>query len=156
MADPHIYASTEAWSIVGCESVLVSVWRTEVQLSGIEATEQAIVSLLERTRHDWYGSVSLIEPTMSLRISEEVRSASTSLQQRWMRQMRCSAYVVEGNSFAMAAVRTMTAGMSLLTRSPYPIKSFSDATTAADWVGEVLEMTPETVMRTIARARDPR
>ena len=153
METPVVYASTDAWSIVGCGSVLVSVWRTEVQLAGIDATETAIVSLLERTRRDWYGSVSVIEPSMSLRMSEEARAASTALQRRWMGRMRCSAYVVEGNSFAMAAVRTMTAGMSLVTRSPYPIKSFSDAVSAAEWVSAILEMTPAMVLATIARAR---
>jgi len=154
--NPHVFAASDAWSIVGAGNVLVTLWRTHVDLPAIDATDRAIVDVLASSNADVYGSVTVIEPTMSLRMSEEAREASTELQRRWMNRMKCSAYVVEGNSFAMAAVRTMTAGMSLLTRSPYPIKSFSDAMTAADWVSAELGMDSRTVLATISRAREAR
>jgi len=154
--NPHVFAATDSWSIVGAGNVLVTLWRTQVDLAGIDATDRAIVEVLATSGADLYGSVTVIEPTMSLRMSEEARTESTELQRRWMSRMKCSAYVVEGNSFAMAAVRTMTAGMSLLTRSPYPIKSFSDSMTAAEWVAGELAMDSRTVLSTIARAREAR
>lgn len=154
MSTPRVYASNGDWSLVGSDNLLVSVWRSEVQLAGIEATDRAIVSILGDSGEESYGSVTVIEPTMALRMPEEAREASTALQKRWMNRMRCSAYLVRGNSFAMAAVRTMTAGMSLLTRSPYPIRSFSDAFSAADWVGREMGMDVDRVLATINRARD--
>lgn len=155
MPAPHVFAATDGWSIVGAGNVLVTLWRSQVELDGISATERAIAEVLADSRADLYGAVTVIEPTMSLRMSEEAREASTDLQRRWMHRMKCSAYVVEGNSFAMAAVRTMTAGMSLLTRSPYPIKSFGDPVAAAEWVGGELGMDSRSVLATIARAREP-
>lgn len=154
MPKPHVFAATRAWSLVGCGSVLVSLYRTQVDLAAIRATDRAIVDLLGASGEEVYGAITVIEPTMSLRMPEDVRNESTELQRRWMNRMRCSAYVVEGNSFAMAAVRTMTAGLSLLTRSPYPIKSFGDAMTAAEWVGGELGMDSRSVLATIAAARE--
>lgn len=153
MDKPHVFAMTDHWSLTVCRNVVVSLWRTEVELDGIRETDRAIRKILARPGIEAYGSVTVIEPTMSMRMSEEAREESTALQKRWMDRMLCSAYVVEGNSFVMAAVRTMTAGMSLLTRSPYPIRSFADAMSAADWVGASLDLPPDQVLKTISLAR---
>lgn len=153
MDKPRVFAASDAWSLTVCRNVVVSLWRAEVDLDGIRETDRAIRKILAKPEFEAYGSVTVIEPTMSLRMSEEAREQSTALQKRWMDRMLCSAYVVEGNSFVMAAVRTMTAGMSLLTRSPYPIRSFADPMSAAEWVGASLDMPSNDVLKTISIAR---
>ncbi len=150
---PFVVESSPAWSLAVQDNLLVSVWRTSVELGGIRATDVAIERILAQPRFPHYGSITVVEPQMSLRLSDEAREAGTRLQARWKDRMRCSAYLVEGNSFAMAAVRGLTAGLSLMTRSPFPIRSFHDALGASEWVAEVLSMPPTRVRETIGAAR---
>ena len=100
--------------------------------------------------------MTVIEPTMSMMISEEARAASTSLQKKHSGQMRASAYLVEGTGFMAVSVRTMTAGMSLMTRSPYPIRTFSDVGPLSTWVGSTLKVEPIEVEDTIEAVRTAR
>ena len=103
-----------------------------------------------------YGSITVIEPTLSMRMPDDAREASTALQRRWGTEMKCSAYLVEGSGFLPAAVRTMTAGMALVTRSPYPVKVFSDGPGCASWVGPVVDLTGLEVERAVKEARSAR
>ncbi|MGE0786622.1 MAG: hypothetical protein AB7S26_13205 [Sandaracinaceae bacterium] len=150
---PRVIASTPAWSIAAYRNVLVNVWRTEVQLEGIRAIEEAITELFGTGRVAHYGSVTVIESTLSMRITEEARNESTLLQARWKDKMKCSAYVVEDSTFMLAGVRTLTAGMSLMTRSPFPIRTFADSPAAADWVAQQMDVDSWSVLNTMNQAR---
>ena len=65
----------------------------------------------------------------------------------------CSAYLVFGEGFLAASVRTLTAGMALVTRSPHPIKVFSDTQVCASWVATFAELAASEVNVALNQAR---
>lgn len=152
----RIVACDDDWSLAIRGRLMVTVWRTDVTLGRVTAVDRAISDLLPACEGQGYGSITVIEPTISMRMPDDAREASTALQRRWGTEMKCSAYLVEGSGFLPAAVRTMTAGMALVTRSPYPVKVFSDGPGCASWVGPVVDMTGLEVERAVKEARSAR
>jgi hypothetical protein len=67
--------------------------------------------------------------------------------------MRCSAYLVEGTGFLPAAVRTMTSGMALFTRSKAKIRVFGDAPALSEWIAPSIGVTRRDVVRTLFEVR---
>lgn len=132
---------------------MVTVWRTEITTSRVAAIDRSIGIVLPSCAGLGYGSITVIEPTVSMRMPDEARDASTALQRKYADEMKCSAYLVEGTGFLPAAVRTMTAGMALVTRAKYAIKVFSDAPSCASWVAPSVGLTFREVEQTIEEAR---
>ena len=152
----RIVACDDHWSLAIRGRLMVTVWRTDVTVQRVNAVDRAISDLLLSCEGQGYGSITVIEPTLSMRMPDDAREASTALQRRWGTEMKCSAYLVEGSGFLPAAVRTMTAGMALVTRSPYPVKVFSDGPGCASWVGPVVDLTGLEVERAVKEARSAR
>ncbi|MDQ3031127.1 MAG: hypothetical protein M3Y87_01825 [Myxococcota bacterium] len=143
-------ASAE-WALVTRGRLIVTVWRADVTPSRIDVVDRAIQELTSGA--DPYASVTVVERSISMRMTEEAREASHALQRKWGAQMRCSAYLVEGEGFLPAAVRTMTAGMALVTRSPYPVRVFRDIVAVSSWVAPHAELDVMAVEQAITRAR---
>lgn len=152
----RIVASDEDWALVIRGRLVITVWRAEVTTRRIQIVERAISELLPACEGRGYGSITVIEPSVSMRVPDDAREASTQLQRKYASEMKCSAYLVEGSGFLPAAVRTMTAGMALVTRSPFPIKVFSDGPACASWVGSIADIAPLDVERAVKEARSAR
>lgn len=144
------------WSLCVRGRLLITVWRTDVTTSRIATVDRTITQLLPGCEGRGYGSITVIESGISMRMPDDARDASTKLQKKFADQMKCSAYFVEGSGFLPAAVRTMTAGMALITRSPYPIRVFSEAPPCAAWVAPHVDLTPLDVERSVKEARTAR
>ncbi len=67
--------------------------------------------------------------------------------------MRGHAYLVEGDGFLPATVRTLTAGQHLMTRSTHPLKVFKDPLLMGGWVAEKGTLSADVVLRTVAALR---
>lgn len=139
------------WVLATRGRLLVTVWRADVTLARIAAVDRVIDELT--TGGTPYASITVVERSISMRMTEEAREASHALQKRWATLMRCSAYLVEGEGFLPAAVRTMTAGMALVTRSPYPVRVFRDIVATSQWVAPHAELDVMAVEQAITRAR---
>jgi hypothetical protein len=144
-------ASTE-WALATSGRLLVNVWRGAVTTERVALVDRAIRQLLNT--YETYGSITLVEPTLSMAsMSDQARADATALQARWAQRMVCSAYLVVGEGFLPATVRTLTAGMQLVTRSPHPIRTFGDPVVAAEWVAPFVGMDADSVLRTLTRTR---
>lgn len=143
--------SSGDWALVTRGRLLITVWRSDVTPARIATVDRAIRDLTLGAGH--YASITVVERSISMRMSEEARDASTSLQRKWGEAMRCSAYLVEGDGFLPAAVRTMTAGMALVTRSPYPVRVFRDLPSCAEWVAPHADLDVIAVEQAVDRAR---
>lgn len=152
----RIVEASAEWGLAVRGRLLVGVWRTGVQLAQIERVDRTVAELVRGSQGLGYCSVTVIEQTMSMLVPEDARAASTALQKRWGNDMKASAYLVEGAGFMAAGVRTMTAGMSLMTRSPYPIRVFADVGPLATWIGATLHVPPLEVEETIETVRSAR
>ncbi len=151
-----VLEASEEFAVATRGRLLVTVWRGDVTTDRVASIDRVLRSLVPKCGEAGYGSITVIEPSISMRVSEEARTASTALQKRWAQHMKCSAYLVEGTGFLPAAVRTMTAGMHLITRSPYPIKVFADRIAVTEWVSPHVGLTSSEVDRTTREARSAR
>jgi hypothetical protein len=80
--------------------------------------------------------LSIVDGTFALPDSE-VRELGSSLFKEVATSMRCSANVVLGSGFRVAALRSVLAGIYLVSRSPCPTKAFADIASAAHWVADM-------------------
>jgi len=145
--------ANSSWALATSGRLIVTVWRTDVTLARVNLVDTTIRGLVPRCGKAGYCSITVLEPTVSLRMPDDARDASTQLQRRWDDHMRCSGYLVEGTGFLPAAVRTMTSGMALFTRSKAKIRVFGDAPTLAEWIAPSIGVTPRDVVRTLFEVR---
>jgi hypothetical protein len=141
------------WALATRGRLMVTVWRTGVTLARVNAVDTTIRALVPRVGKSGYGAITVLEPGIALGMPEEARDASTALQKRWDGHMKCSGYLVEGSGFLPAAVRTMTAGMALFTRSKAQIKVFPDTPTISEWIAPFVGLEPREVARTLMDVR---
>ena len=149
----EVVEANDAWALAVRSRLVVTVWRTNVTLARVNLVDTAIRRLVPRCGKAGYSAITVLEQRVSLRMPDDARDASTQLQRRWDDHMRCSGYLVEGTGFLPAAVRTMTSGMALFTRSKAKIKVFSDGELLAEWIGPSVGMTSREVVRTLFDVR---
>ena len=148
-----VIEANDAWALATRGRLVVTVWRTDVTLARVNLVDTAVRGLVPRCGKSGYCAITVLESRVSLRMPEDARDASTQLQRRWDDHMRCSGYLVEGTGFLPAAVRTMTSGMALFTRSKAKIKVFSDAELLGEWIGPSVGMTSREIVRTLFDVR---
>jgi hypothetical protein len=148
-----IVEANESWALAIRGRLVITVWRRDVTLARVNAVDTTLRGLVPRCGRTGYGAITVLEPEISLRMPEDARAASTKLQQRWDEHMRCSGYLVEGTGFLPAAVRTMTAGMALFTRSKAPIRVFGDGPALAEWIAPHVGLEALEVARTLMDVR---
>lgn len=148
-----VIEANEGWALATRGRLVVTVWCQEVTLARVNAVDRTIRALVPRCGKSGYGSITVLERQVSLRVPEDAREASTQLQRRWDEHMRCSGYLVEGTGFLPAAVRTMTAGMALFTRSKAAIRVFGDAPALAQWISPQVGLDAREVVRTLMDVR---
>lgn len=142
----HVFASTPG--------LLVTSWGGSITTELVGRLERIIRDLVASSKDGRYSAITVIEGTISMRFEDDARERSAALQKRFADHMRCQAYLVEGVGFLPAAVRTVTAGMHLITKSPYPVKVFSDAMTLASWLAPRGELDADDVTRWVNEARN--
>ena len=149
-----VLESSASWALATRGRMIVTVWRSEVTLDRVNAVDRAILALIPRCGGWGYGSITVIEPGISMTMRDDARKASTELQQRHANHMKCSGYLVEGAGFLTATVRTMMAGMHLLTRSSHPIRVFGTLSDLAAWVAPHVELDQAEVARVVYEVRE--
>jgi hypothetical protein len=148
-----IIANDSAWALAVSGRLVMTVWRTDVTLARVQLVDRTIAKLVPTLGGEKYCSITLLEPTVSMRLPDDARASSTELQKRWGPHACCSAYLVFGEGFLAVSVRTLTAGMSLMTRSPHPIKVFSDTPSCASWVASFAERPASDIVLAMSQAR---
>lgn len=152
----RVTEASDDWAVGASGRVLVTVWRSKVTASRVASVDRTIAEIVRGSGGRGYAAISVIEPGITLTMEDDARKVSTDMQTRWASHLEASAYLVEGTSFAVAAVRTLTAGMQLLTRTKYPVKVFAAPRPLAEWVGPFVELAPADVERVLAEARAAR
>lgn len=146
LQDPDVVIATRP-------SLLVASWAGAVRPSQIELLDRVVPRLVAASPGEKYCSVTIIEPTISMRFEDDARELSARLQKRWGEKMKAQAYLVEGTGFLPAAVRTATAGLHLMTRAPYPLQVFRDPFELADWIAGFGDLRAHEVEDAIAEVR---
>lgn len=131
----------------------IAVWRKEVTMQHLLVLGREIRSFLPECRKEGYASVTVIEPGISLRMPDDVRSASEALQREFAPHIRCMAYLVTQEGFVAAAARTVASGFALVTRAPYPLKIHATPSETASWVAPIVDAPAPEVERLIKEAR---
>ncbi len=140
-------------SFVFAPRVAVTVWRKDVTLPRLLAFARELRTFVPQCRGQGYASITVIEPGISLRMGEEVRTASESLQREFAPHIQCMAYLVQTQGFVAATARTIASGFVLLTRAPYPLKVLSTSDECALWASTYVGVPPEDISRALREAR---
>lgn len=149
----EIHERTADHAFASAPGVLITTWSGSVTPALIKSLERVIRRLVTSSPDGRYSAITVIEPTVSVRFEEDARAQSAALQRHFASHMRCQAYLVEGVGFLPALVRTVTAGMHLMTKSPYPVKVFGDVPTLASWIAVQGALDATHVNRWVAQAR---
>lgn len=149
----EILEADAGWALTAAHRLLITVWRGEVTTERISATERSLRRLVPMWK-EHYAAITVLERTVSMNVDEEARSRSKALQARWMEHHVAHAYLVEGTGFLPAAVRTFTAGLQLVNRTPFPTKVFADGMSAATWVAPMIGMSTHDLMQAMADSRN--
>jgi hypothetical protein len=81
-------------------------------------------------------SLTIIEPSAAANQTPEVRQVTTALSKEF--SLLGSAVVIEGSGFAVATIRTVIAGVYLLSKKPYPAKIFPSVSEGASFLSPFL------------------
>jgi hypothetical protein len=133
--------------------VAVAVWRKDVTLVHLSAFATELRAFLPSCEGRGYASITVIEPTISLRMADDVRAASEKLQRELAPNIRCMAYLVQAQGFVAAAARTIASGFVLITRAPYPLKVFGTTDECATWASGHVALDAVEVERMVNEAR---
>ena len=149
----RVHERSEGFALATRGRLVVSVWRTEVTRDRVAAIDRAIAELVPTCGGKGYGSVTVIERGTSMRMPEDARAASTALQKRWAEHMRVSGYLVDGPGFLIASVRTLTAGLQLVTRARVPIRVYATAEELGGFVAPYVAMSATEIADVVKEAR---
>jgi hypothetical protein len=133
--------------------VAVAVWRGDVTMPRVMGFGREIRTFLPSCQGRGYASITVIEPGISLRIPEDVRSASEALQREFAPHIKCMVYLVQQTGFVAAAARTIASGFTLITRAPYPLKVLSTSDETASWCSTYADVDAAEISRIVREAR---
>jgi hypothetical protein len=133
--------------------VAVAVWRKDVTMVQLQAFERELRAFIPECEGRGYASITVIEPTISLRLPDDVRAASEKLQRECASHIKCMAYLVETRGFVAAAARTIASGFTLITRAPYPLKVFGSTDEVALWAAPYVNVLDRDIQRLVNKAR---
>jgi len=134
-------------------SVAVTVWRKTVTLPHLDVFARELRAFIPDCRGRGYASITVIEPTISLNMPEDVRRRSEALQRELAPHIKCMAYVVESDGFVAATARTIASGFLLITRASYPLKLFATGAECATWAGRHVDVDEHEVLALIRSVR---
>lgn len=133
--------------------IAVSVWRGRVRMAHLDAWASELRAFIPRCEGHGYASITVIEPSISLKLPDDVRSASEKLQRECAPHIKCLAYLVESRGFVAATTRTIASGFLLVTRAPYPLKVFGSLEECALWAAPHVDVGGRDVERLVNRVR---
>ncbi len=129
-----ILARTPEYVFARWERIFVTVWRERTPVASIE-TLSLHLDRMTRDHPDGYAAITIAEVSAPPPCSK-VRSELASLLRR--RPPLASAFVVEGSWFRVAALRSVSTAVMLVSRPPFEQQVVSTVAEAARWLESVL------------------
>jgi hypothetical protein len=138
-------------SVGTLDNTLLVVWRDTPTLEAFKRVNAAAARLAERCP-DGIGTFGVAPANMPLLGSAERKEASALLE-RFGGQLRAVASVIEGTGFAASATRSVMTAISVLARSPCPLKIFGSFDEGVDWYTARVDIPPPALRQAIERMR---
>jgi hypothetical protein len=113
------------------KDVLISIWRTDVEVADVRHTEPAQASLLQR--YPRFGSLAIVERG-ALRMSAPARQEAARISKIGEQHCIGVALIVGIQGFGGAAVRAAITAVHMLSGAKVPQRSFSEVPAAAKWL----------------------
>ena len=82
--------------------------------------------------------ITVLRPGVML--SDEGRRYFASVFPTFKGKLAASTVVIEGDGFWVAAARALVAGLTFITKQPFPHKSFGSVAEAATWMGQIAKV----------------
>lgn len=141
----RIVAATPEYALGWAPSVMLYVWRAETTIEAAQASTAAIRSAREASdcgRGLLLGIVEEGTPPPGAAVRREIARSMVDNSDFVI----ASALVFEGGGFQGAMVRMVAAGLSMITRLPFPHHVFECVRDAAHWLESASESEPEPVV----------
>lgn len=86
-------------------------------------------------RHGHFSMLGLVEiGNTAVKVSDEVKAKSLEMTKVHGKHSRGSATVIMGTGLGAAVIRTFMTGFNLMSKSPFPTKTFSNPTEGLTWL----------------------
>jgi hypothetical protein len=121
--------------LASCGAVYISLLRKPLDNNGAASLHRVAREMSHRLGNK-HVSLAVIEPGAAGAPSAEVRESMAKLAKQY--PILAAGIVLEGSGFGPAAIRTLIAGMYLVTKKVYPHKIFESAGSAATWLVPLL------------------
>jgi hypothetical protein len=135
MAELKLFRRSERAVIGNWRDILVTIWRTDVDVDDVKRAEAAQDELISEC--GTYGTFAVAEKG-ALRISPEARKEAARVTEEGKGACCAVAMVIAVDGFTGAAVRAAVTAVHILSRSRVPQRSFDRAGPAAAWMFEKL------------------
>ena len=143
-------------SLAFAPRLVIAVWRGHVTMPHVLALGREIRSFLPSCRNQGYGQITVIEPGISMRMPDDVRATSETMQREFAPHIKCMAYLVTQEGFVAAAARTVASGFALVTRAPYPLKVIATPHETAGWVSRYTDLSVAEIEHLLGEVRASR
>jgi hypothetical protein len=126
-----VRVATRDHVIATWRSVMVLIFRVETTLGAVEASHR-VFDELSRDHPEGVFLLTIVEADARIP-SVVARDGMADFLRGATGRMSLSAVVFEGNNFRAAVVRSVVAGLAMLTNYPFPHKHFPRVDGAAAW-----------------------
>ena len=127
-----LHAHGEICVLFAHRDVNITVWHRGADVAAVNAVEPAVTSRFERFTK--VSVVHLIMHTAGLP-SGAARTALAGQARKWPGRMAAVAVVIEHGGFFASAMRSAITGIQMVLVKPdFPVRMFSNAREAADWL----------------------
>jgi hypothetical protein len=132
--DYEITFEDEGCRVATYRSLVVSAWRSTPTVPRLAAVVRAAEKLRWMPPPAGAFSVVAAHPRLKLEVSDVVRRGAIGNLQYYKGADISSAFTIEGDGFAAAAMRSIVTGIFLAARPTYPIQVFPTRAQAAAWL----------------------
>jgi hypothetical protein len=114
--------------------VLIARWHAVPTPDKMRALRVHVRALVARV--GTFSAINFFEARDATGIPDDARQEVVVTQREFDAAQECLATVIEGGGFWAATVRSVAAGMALVSRTRFPQRVFSDPQAALGWVAE--------------------
>jgi hypothetical protein len=138
-----VHYADDRIGLASSSNIYISVLRKPLDADGVRRLHLQAKEMFQRFGKK-VGSLSVIEAGSHGAPTPEVREAVAKLAREF--PILGAGIVLEGSGFGAAAIRTLIAGIYLVTKKDYPHKVFESPRPAVDWLTPILAQGGVTVL----------
>jgi hypothetical protein len=114
--------------------IAILYWRSEFSVAAVEAIAATLVSIKRHHRGRRLGFLTVIEPTLEVRVPPDVQKAVAAFLAEVDSELTAAAVVYEAHGFRATITRSVVTAINLAARASFANRVFSDLDEGLSWM----------------------